>query len=308
MNAYPLSKFNRSFQRLFNLLLALTLLVSALGFTAGQAQASSAAAFTCTEYHTVQKGEYLSMIARLYGVDWRWLAEINNLSNPSKIYPGQKLCVAGDGTPTVTPPATSGPQVTITKVIEDESVTIELRGYPANRDVEVLLGKIGTKGVNGTLAATLRTDKNGALKETVNIPKKLKDVSQIAIRVQTRGGGFYAYNWFTNANSNAGGSSSGAPSGKPEIEIVEVQTAYSVTIKGENFPADTKLFVYMGRYGSHGEGGTLVETVRTDNKGKFSKTFLVPEKLDAARRLDIRVQTRDNRYFAYDWFYNRTNP
>ena len=48
-----------------------------------------------TGVHTVQAGETLSQIARRYGVSVASLASSNNLANPSLIYAGQQLQVAG---------------------------------------------------------------------------------------------------------------------------------------------------------------------------------------------------------------------
>lgn len=42
-------------------------------------------------YHTVASGENLSSIASKYGVSWKNIADLNQLSNPNVIYPGQKL-------------------------------------------------------------------------------------------------------------------------------------------------------------------------------------------------------------------------
>lgn len=46
-----------------------------------------------TVTHTVQSGETLDTIAALYGTTTQAIAEANNLSNPSQIYPGQTLTI-----------------------------------------------------------------------------------------------------------------------------------------------------------------------------------------------------------------------
>ena len=79
-------------QKLFLSFFIFMLLVSSVAAAPASAQASTSS-LSCTQYHTVARGEYLSKIARAYGVSWRWLAEINGLANPSRIYPGQRLCV-----------------------------------------------------------------------------------------------------------------------------------------------------------------------------------------------------------------------
>ena len=47
----------------------------------------------CAQYHHVRKGDTLSHIARWYGVQLHALAQLNNISNPSHIYVGQKICI-----------------------------------------------------------------------------------------------------------------------------------------------------------------------------------------------------------------------
>lgn len=46
-----------------------------------------------TEYYTIQPGDTLSEIAAKYGTTWQWLAEVNGISNPDRIYPGKTIRV-----------------------------------------------------------------------------------------------------------------------------------------------------------------------------------------------------------------------
>lgn len=46
---------------------------------------------TKTKTYTVKKGDTLIAIAKKYGVDWKTIAEDNNISNTNLIYVGQKL-------------------------------------------------------------------------------------------------------------------------------------------------------------------------------------------------------------------------
>jgi uncharacterized protein YvpB len=41
--------------------------------------------------YTVQRGEYLILLANRFGLDWRRLAELNNLTSPWVIHPGQVI-------------------------------------------------------------------------------------------------------------------------------------------------------------------------------------------------------------------------
>lgn len=46
-----------------------------------------------TVIHTVQPGEYLSSIARRYGISWTLIAEANNITDPNLVYTGMALTI-----------------------------------------------------------------------------------------------------------------------------------------------------------------------------------------------------------------------
>ncbi|MBN2044984.1 MAG: LysM peptidoglycan-binding domain-containing protein [Anaerolineales bacterium] len=79
--------------------------------------------FTSGDTYTVQKGDYLSELARQWGMDWKELADINNIGWPYTIYPGQVLVTNWDANlqapaetsqPTKTPKETIVPEPTPT--------------------------------------------------------------------------------------------------------------------------------------------------------------------------------------------------
>jgi LysM repeat protein len=49
-------------------------------------------------FHTVRQGEYLSQIARDYGVSWTSIAEANGITNPDRIYSGLQLRIPNPNT------------------------------------------------------------------------------------------------------------------------------------------------------------------------------------------------------------------
>ncbi|MCU0496758.1 MAG: LysM peptidoglycan-binding domain-containing protein [Anaerolineae bacterium] len=53
-----------------------------------------------TRRHTVQPGETLALIASYYGVTWRDIATVNQITNPNLIYVGQVLVIPAAGTST----------------------------------------------------------------------------------------------------------------------------------------------------------------------------------------------------------------
>jgi hypothetical protein len=215
--------------------------------------------------------------------------------------------------PGLAAPATANPIPTfsIASVVTDTSVTITPRNFPRNDAFNVLMGKMGTRGVNGTSAGTVTTDASGKLSAvTFNIPAGLKGLRQIAIRLQsTTGSGYYAFNWFYN-NTSGGGTPDGNTGykGFPTFSIASVIADTSVTITPNNFPKNDTFNVLMGKIGTRGVNGASAGTVTSDASGKLSAvTFNIPAGLKGLGRIAIRLQsTSGSGYFAFNWFYNNS--
>lgn len=60
------------------------------------------------------------------------------------------------------------------------------------------MGKMGTKGINGIPVTTINSGVGGSFNATFDIPASLAGSNQIAIRLESTTGGFFAYNWFYN--------------------------------------------------------------------------------------------------------------
>jgi len=190
-----MDRFKKSLNLIVVSILALAAAFSGLVFSAQPAQAGA-----CTHYHTVLKGEYLSQIARLYGTDWRTLAEINDLDDPSLIYAGEKLCVATTGViiPNTGSNSANVPSIEILGAVKDEEVTILAYEFPVNARIEVLMDEMGTNGEDGYLAGTVYSNRNGVIQGTFDIPRQLRGDKLIAIRLEAPSTGHYSYNWFNN--------------------------------------------------------------------------------------------------------------
>jgi hypothetical protein len=220
------------------------------------------------------------------------------------------------------------PTFEIQGVTADEEVTIVTANFPAGYDFEVRMGLFGTKGVDGILVGTVNAGEGGSLKWTAPIPAGLQSESLIAIRLESTFGGYYAYNWFSNADfgNHTGGvaidESTAEPSatptpvsggmggpvtvyyGIPTISILDINEDEDVTIKTNNFPADKDFQVLMGKIGTRGVGGILVTTINSGDGGSFEATFDIPAALKGDYQIAIRLQTADNYFYSYDWFYN----
>ena len=79
---------SRSARRLIRIVTVVLVVAFLAGFVVQPSQAQ-----TGEIIHTVQRGETLQTIARLYGTTWQAIATRNNLANPNLIYVGQQLVI-----------------------------------------------------------------------------------------------------------------------------------------------------------------------------------------------------------------------
>jgi hypothetical protein len=92
----------------------------------------------------------------------------------------------------------------------------------------------------------------------------------------------------------------------PTIAILSVVKNESVTIRANNFPANTKFDVLMGKSGINGVNGIKVESLNSKNGGTFTATFEIPRKLRGEDQIAIRLESNSG-YYSYNWFKNVTN-
>jgi hypothetical protein len=223
------------------------------------------------------------------------------------------------------------PTFTIVSVVPDETVTIRTANFPKDKDFRVTMGKIGTLGVGGLIVATTNSGKGGSFQATYNIPFNLKGQALIAIRLQSTTGKYYAYNWFQNSNkvfptsgikisTGTIQTTGGTPvsltpgiyfrtpyfQGYPYFGITGVVQDTKVSVSGSNFPLNATFNVLMGPYGSYGYGGAQVATLSTGSSTTFTASYDIPAGVKGLDRIAIRLQSTDNAFYAYNWFFNRS--
>lgn len=204
------------------------------------------------------------------------------------------------------------PVLDIVDVDTDNKVVIKVHNLPLYDRFQVLMGPIGTKGIDGYFAGEFDSDSDGCIICTFPIPRPLYGSRQISIRIESvTGSGYYAYNWFNNAYSGVGHPGAKPPkpgySGYPTFFITDVVKDYSVTIKTHNLPPDDQFDVLMGQIGTKGKRGIVLDTINSGKGGKQTFTFLIPFQLTDQQKIAIRLQnTTGSGYFAYNWFYNNT--
>ena len=205
------------------------------------------------------------------------------------------------------------PTFSIVSVVPDKSVTIQTYNFPASDSFDVLMGPIGTKGINGIKVASTASGNGGSFQATYSIPAGLKGAYQIAIRLQSPYSGYYAYNWFYNNTSGKGGKPPPPPQppppyyqGFPTFTIQSVVRDTSVTIWTTNLPPNDTFDVLMGPRGTKGINGIKVASTATGKGGSQQLTYNIPAGLKGSYQIAIRMQSPTSGYFAYNWFYNNT--
>jgi len=209
-----------------------------------------------------------------------------------------------NNTSAVSQPGYTGiPTFKITDVVVDTSVTIHTNNFPANIEFTVRMGPIGTRAIGGIVVGTTNSGTGGAFDATYTIPDSLKGSAQIAIRMDSPTGFYFAYNWFYN--NTTGVTPPPGYTGIPTFSIVSVVMDSTVTIKTTNFPPDEDFTVRMGPFGTKAIGGEVVATTNSGTGGSFEKTYDIPADLAGSYKIAIRMDS-SNGYFAYNWFYNNT--
>ena len=172
------------------------------------------------------------------------------------------------------------------------------------------MGKYGTLGIGGIVAAELTSSDTGAFEATFPIPADLAEKDIIAIRLDAKTGGWYAYNWFYNKTASApepAPQPTPAPVVKyPTFSIAAVVKDTTVTISGINYPVNTDFTVLMGKMWTQAVGGIQVAEFNTGAGGSFEATFNIPAELVGQTRIAIRTQAKTGGWYAYNWFWNST--
>jgi hypothetical protein len=93
---------------------------------------------------------------------------------------------------------TGFPTISFTGILQGDQVTIKTNNFPEDVEFIVLMGQMGTKGIGGIQVTTINSGSGGTFSKTFDIPEALAGENQIAIRLESASGTYYAYNWFYN--------------------------------------------------------------------------------------------------------------
>ncbi len=92
----------------------------------------------------------------------------------------------------------------------------------------------------------------------------------------------------------------------PTFAIVSVVAGQSVTIQTADFPPSLTFTVTMGKIGTRGVGGIVVDTTDSGNGGSFTATYAIPTELQSDPLISIRLENPEG-WFSYNWFFNTTS-
>lgn len=221
-----------------------------------------------------------------------------------------------DVTPT-TPPAAQTPPSSLVyptfsiKAVEaGKTVTILARDFPKDVEFVVLMGKMWTQGKNGIPSGVITSSGTDAFEATFDIPDELVGETRIAIRLEAKTGGWFAYNWFWNKTASS--QPTQEPTQQPPVvkypsfNIKAVEKDKTVTVEGINFPANTGFVVRMGKMWTQGINGIEVATFDSGAGGSFEATFDIPAELVGLWQISIRMDATSGGWYAFNWFWNNT--
>ena len=251
----------------------------------------------CKQWHTVQSGEYLSLIANTYDVNWRDIAEINNIESPYTIYSGQKLCISGTISETTT---SSDVKVYALSVQEDKSVSLKgVNLLPNTGHTIYFSNEKGSEPVRYYVGVVV-TDSNGEFKDTYDIPSELVDYPKIRVTlIDTTGSS--TYNWFFNADveGNTGGQET------PELSAVIDSSKKNrwFIVKVKNLPPNIPCDIYVGK---EGDPNVLVGTIVSPTGGNETLKFNFRLRWIGKSTLDLKVENKPYELSANLTFENIT--
>jgi hypothetical protein len=113
------------------------------------------------------------------------------------------------GTTTPVPVTGRGPNIKFVSVISDQSVTIDANNFPASTYFNVRVGPFYNFWKGSEVVATLNSGEGGNFRFTVNIPRSARGSTWVSVRLDSTGGGYFAYNAFKNIDLNTADTDTG---------------------------------------------------------------------------------------------------
>jgi len=204
----------------------------------------------------------------------------------------------------------SSTSIDIVSVNPGVSVTIRANNFPGGL-FTVRMDKYGSQAANGTQVDVTNTGSGGSFQETYKIPAALKNENHLTIRLEKSG--VYAYNSFYNQTGASPTSTPVIPftptpvvplSPKASISILAVERNTSVTVRAEDFPANTTFSIRVGPYYSFFRDYVYTGSIYSGSGGTFNFKVQLPSVVTDVETVTIRLDGGGQ--YAYNAFKNVT--
>jgi hypothetical protein len=202
----------------------------------------------------------------------------------------------------------ASPTITIVSIKDGESVTVHASGLPAGMSFAARMDKATTTASNGVFVGTGISASDGTFDATYAIPASLITQRQIAIRIESATGGWYAYNWFTNqAKTPVPGTTTTptATASNIHIEVIAVEENTRIRVRATNFPANIDFKVRIGPYYTFGQNQQFMATINSGTGGSFLFNVNLPAIVRDVSLVTIRMDAvTGSLLYTYNAFTN----
>lgn len=277
--------------RTVSLALVMVIVLAALPQSSLAATALGATDTSCKTTYTVKSGDYLIKIANTYDVDWRDLADANDLKSPYVVYAGLKLCIpkgSTSGSSGTTSSTSTSAKITVTK--SKNTVTITSSKLPTNNAYFVKVDNANNKKLEWYRVGVLKTGKQSSVKESFKLPDALKNATSVNVCLKNISSDAVVCN---NPNldrgatkSSSGSSSSAKWQGTYTADLVSDE----IEISTFNFPKNSIFYVKVDGTGSWTKIGTL--KIKSDTS--VTESFTLPSKLAKAKTVAVCLKNVEN--------------
>ena len=148
-------------------------------FTNETADQGAVSPANCGRYYTVRSDETLSEIAVRFNTTIDRLLALNFIADSTLIYPGQRLCIAGEGA--IIPPTGRNATLSVVEVDRGDDITLRGQYFPATTEFTVMMGEQDAAAQDFINAGSFVTPNDGLFVRTVNIPEALEDVADLEV-------------------------------------------------------------------------------------------------------------------------------
>jgi LysM repeat protein len=273
------------------LVLVLAIILAALPQSSMAATALGATNATCKTTYTVKSGDYLTKIANANDVDWRDLADANDLKSPYVVYVGQKLCIpsgSSSGSSGTTSSTSTTAKIAVTK--SKDTITISSSKLPTNNTYFVRVDNANNKKLEWYRVGVLKTGKQASVKESFKLPDSLKNATSLNVCLKNISSDAVVCN---NPNldrgatkSSSGSSSSAKWQGTYTADLVSDE----IEISTSNFPKSSIFYVKVDGTGSWTKIGVL--KIKSDTS--VTESFTLPSKLAKAKTVAVCLKNVEN--------------